>query len=105
LTDDWNGADFLAVHLNGVDVLRVQLKGSLIFAKKYMGKDLWVRFRHKGEVYLYPHDELLVRVPKENVVINNTSSWEVQGVYHFPSLAKWLEELLEPYRLEPIAFG
>ena len=59
LTDDWNGADFLAVHFDGSAFLRVQLKGRLTFEKKYQDKDLWVCFRHGGLVYLYPHDVLL----------------------------------------------
>lgn len=59
LTDDWNGADFLAVHFDGSTFLRVQLKGRLTFEKKYQDKDLWGCFRHGGLVYLYPHDVLL----------------------------------------------
>ena len=35
LTDDWNGADFLANHVDGITLLRVQLKGRLTFATKY----------------------------------------------------------------------
>ena len=41
LTDDWNGADFLAVPFDGSDVLRVQLKSRLAFEHKYENKDLW----------------------------------------------------------------
>lgn len=29
LSDDWNGADFIAQHIDGVLFLRVQLKGGL----------------------------------------------------------------------------
>lgn len=39
LTDDWNGADFLAVHIDGKTFLRVQLKGRLTFEKKYLGQN------------------------------------------------------------------
>ena len=52
LTDDWNGADFLANHVNGRTLLRVQLKGRLTFATKYLGKDLWICFP-MGESGLY----------------------------------------------------
>ena len=44
LSDDWNGADFLANHVDGITLLRVQLKGRLTFATKYLGKDLWICF-------------------------------------------------------------
>lgn len=37
LSDDWNGADFLALHLHG-ETLKVQLKGRATFMKKYEGK-------------------------------------------------------------------
>ena len=45
LTDDWNGADFLAQHVTDTNVLRVQLKSRLCFYKKYTGGDLWICFR------------------------------------------------------------
>ena len=38
LTDDWNGADFLAVHVDGKTFLRVQLKGRLTFEKSTWDK-------------------------------------------------------------------
>jgi hypothetical protein len=85
LTDDWSGADFLAVHVNGATILRVQLKGRMTFEHKYTNKDIWICFRHKGVVYLYPHDDLLnVALRKTN--IGNTESWNKSGGgYSFPS--------------------
>jgi hypothetical protein len=97
LTDDWNGADFLAVHFDGSTFLRVQLKGRLTFEKKYQGKDLWVCFRHSGFVYLYPHDVLLSEALKITNV-GNTASW-LKGGYSFPIPPKLLEEQLKPYCL------
>ena len=35
LTDDWQGADFIAQHVDGETFLKVQLKGRLTFGKKY----------------------------------------------------------------------
>ena len=49
LDDDWMGADFLAYHKDGVQTLRVQLKPRLTISKKYMGKDLYLCFRHRGD--------------------------------------------------------
>jgi len=36
LSDDWQGADFIAIHINGEDFLKIQLKGRLTFDKKYI---------------------------------------------------------------------
>lgn len=58
LSDDWNGADFVAQHLSGT-TLNVQLKGRLSFCKKYLGKKLQICFRDGDQWYLYPHDPIL----------------------------------------------
>ena len=44
LSDDWNGADFIAQYADGKTLLRVQLKGRLDIGKKYEGKNLWLFF-------------------------------------------------------------
>jgi hypothetical protein len=99
LTDDWNGADFLAVHFNGSDLLRVQLKSRLAFEHKYRGKDLWVCFRHAGHVYLYPHDELMNEALKITK-ISQTESWKKpNGGYSYPAPPKVLLEKLKRYCL------
>ena len=38
LSDDWQGADFIAVHISGDQFLKVQLKGRLTVDKKYEKK-------------------------------------------------------------------
>lgn len=97
LSDDWNGADFLAQHLNG-ETLKVQLKGRLTVSKKYHEKDLWVCFRSDESWYLYPHDELLVHILAETNVAN-TESWSNEGNYTFPILTTQLITILAQYRL------
>jgi hypothetical protein len=97
LSDDWHGADFIAVHIGG-QVLRVQLKSRLGFYKKYRGKDLYVAFGVGEAWYLYPHDELLAKILKATT-ISSTVSWCQHGGYTFPRLPKSLLTLLEPYRL------
>ena len=99
LTDDWNGADFLAVHVDGTTTLRVQLKGRLTFHKKYEGKNLWVCFRHDGLVYLYPHDTLLAQALKITT-IGSTESWrKPMGGYSFPAPPEVLVAALRKYCL------
>jgi hypothetical protein len=99
LTSDWNGADFIAQHIDGTTFLKVQLKGRLSFGKKYMGQDLYICFNHPDGWFLYPHDEMLKKVIAEGI-IEGTRSWELQEEYDFRKLSKRQRALLEPYRLE-----
>jgi hypothetical protein len=49
LSDDWAGADFIAVHVRSEEpVLRIQLKSRLTFEKQYCGKDLCIAFPDRG---------------------------------------------------------
>jgi hypothetical protein len=98
LSDDWQGADFIAQHVDGGTFLKVQLKARLAFGKKYMGKDLYVAFPAEGEWYLYPHDELLERV-LATTRVGGTASWSANGGYTFPTLSQQMRELLAPYRI------
>jgi hypothetical protein len=98
LSDDWQGADFVAQHVDGGTFLKVQLKSRLAFGEKYKGKDLYVAFFHDGDWYLYPHDELLERVLAETAV-GETISWTERGGYSFPGLSQQMRRLLKPYRI------
>lgn len=97
LSDDWAGADFIAHHVDG-DALKVQLKGRLLIAKKYQGKDLWICFPYTGCWYLYPHDLVAAQIIKTTNV-KNTESWIKNGLYSFPSLGEKMSTLLKPYRM------
>jgi hypothetical protein len=59
LSDDWNGADFIALHIDGSHI-KVQLKGRLSTDPKYINQSIFIMFEDKedGQWYLYPHDEL-----------------------------------------------
>jgi hypothetical protein len=98
LSDDWQGADFIAQHIDGGTFARVQLKGRLTFDTKYRGKDLWVAFGDGENWYLYPHDELLAQV-LEATGVGSTASWSERGGYSFPRLSKKLRGLVERYRI------
>ncbi len=93
LSDDWLGADFIAIKFNGEDYLKVQLKGRLTFDKKYLNKDLYICF-FDDFWYLYKHDELLELFEKE---IQETSSWIDKGLYHYPYLTDKHKVRLEKY--------
>lgn len=98
LNDDWHGADFLAVHVDGTNVLRVQLKGRFALDEKYRGRGLHVAFILGDACYVYSHDDVLSAV-EERGQIAKTTSWAQLGSYHWPSLPGWAAELLHSYRI------
>ena len=105
LSDDWNGADFIANHINGHLFLKVQLKGVLTVDSKYCGKDIWICFRQKDIWYLYPHDEF-IKWNMMNTNIKNTRDWEVsedgipnRGKYTWPTPSKKIMDWLRQYAL------
>jgi hypothetical protein len=86
LSDDWNGADFLAIHKDG-QVMKIQLKSRLSFEKKYLKKDLYICFRNGSDWFIYPHDELFERISaSEN--LTQSGSWENEGKYTYPNLSE-----------------
>lgn len=98
LSDDWKGADFIAINLKGL-YLRVQLKTALIFNKKYEGNHLFICFfERKGNeiknLYLYPHDKLL-KIFKSR--FEKTVAWKRDGVWFWGSVPKHAREVLKPY--------
>jgi hypothetical protein len=98
LSDDWQGADFIAQHIDGRTFLRVQLKSRPAFAKKYLGKDLFIAFHDGTSWFLYPHDEVLQKLLAASE-IGKTISWSERGGYSWRAAPRVLRTLLEPYRL------
>ncbi len=105
LNADWQGADFIAQHVDGELFLKVQLKGRAILDTKYKGKDIWICFRHGGISYLYPHDEFLLWA-LENTNIGQTKGWlnphdieAVTGRYSWPSPSRQVLQWLANYSL------
>ena len=101
LADDWQGADFLAYHINGTTTLKVQLKSRLTIGQKYCGKDIWMAFPHGDHWYLVKHDCLIGTV-RENTDWLNSSSWKDKGSYSSISINPGLLESLAEYKLGPI---
>jgi len=99
LSDDWMGADFIALNFNGKEFLRVQLKGRVTFERKYLNKDLFICFQDKlnNNWYLYPHDKMLKKILP---IIKNSDSWKVHGSYSFPSMSVNLKKILMSYIIE-----
>ena len=102
LSDDWQGADFIANHVDGERSLKVQLKSRLTVKTKYKNKEIWICFRYRNIWYLFLHDAFL-RWALKNTNIGYTNDWvnptewdKVQGVYSWPRPSKevlsWFNE-------------
>ncbi len=99
LSDDWNGADFIAIQMQGEgDTLKVQLKGRAAINKKYIGKDIWIAFPTNNEWYLVPHD-YLVSIAEEATDWLVSKSWTDKGDYHSGSPPVNLIGRLDRFRL------
>ena len=101
LTDDWQGADFLAHHFDGATTLKVQLKARLTIDRKYVGQDLWMNFPCRGSWYLVPHDHLVGLIGQTTNWLN-TSSWQDHGGYSSTNPAPGLLEQLLPYAIDDL---
>ncbi len=95
LNNDWQGADFIGVHADGVTDIKVQLKGRLSFSQKYIGKNIYMCFIAEETVYLYPHDEVLSKL--EHRISDQT--YIKTGSWSTPKLTKQNKELLKAYIL------
>lgn len=103
LSDDWRGADFLALRFDGSVLLKVQLKGRFEVAKKYVGKEIWICFPYDDGIYLFPHDEVLNTLMKEKPKMFLSRSWSpANGHYNQRQPDKTLRRLLKEHYYRPI---
>ncbi|HUK99882.1 MAG TPA: hypothetical protein VLX29_03410 [Nitrospirota bacterium] len=93
--NDWQGADFIAVHVDGSTYLKVQLKGRLSVSRKYVGKDIYICFISDGDTYLYPHDLILNEI--ESRISDKT--WLEKGTWSTPKITQENKQLLKPFLL------
>lgn len=98
LTDDWQGADFLAYQmLGGTETLKVQLKSRPTIDKKYIGKNIWITFPLASSWYLIEHDVLIEKVGLTTNWLN-TESWITKGLYTSDGLSAALLNCLSEYK-------
>lgn len=100
LTDDWQGADFIACHLDGQTFLKVQLKGRLCINRKYVGKDIHIAFLRGDDCFLYPHDVFLKTLIEGGTLREESRLWHEQGIRSWPTPPAWAIAFLANYRLE-----
>lgn len=98
LNDDWQGADFIACHIDGHHFLKIQLKGRLTLDKKYNGKDIYIAFKCEDSWYLYPHDQLQSELLNIGLM-QGSRSWEQTGCYSWASLPKVIQQQIKQYEL------
>ena len=98
LSDDWQGADFIACHIDGNTFLKVQLKGRLNVDQKYSGKGIHIAFCEEGTWYLYPHDQVRDELLANGLMIGS-ASWEQNGGYSWPYLSVQLKKLMQQYTI------
>ncbi|WP_206056672.1 hypothetical protein [Nocardioides sp. GY 10113] len=98
LSDDWQGADFLAYHKDWEHTLRVQLKTSLTIASKYAEKGLHIAFHIHGVWHVIDHDAL-VDLCAEHATYLDTAAWKVDGLYTTTHPNPALRAALKPYAL------
>jgi frataxin-like iron-binding protein CyaY len=101
LADDWQGADFLAYHVNGARTLKVQLKSRVTIQRKYCDKDIWIAFPHKGYWYLIEHSHLIDKV-KDHTDWLDSISWKEHHGYSSISVNPSLLESLVENKLGPV---
>ena len=101
LADDWQGADFLAYHVNGSTTLKVQLQSRLTIDGKYHGKDIWMAFPHGGYWYLVPHDILVEKVGQHTDWLKSLS-WTDRHGYSSTSVNPGLLQILAEDQLGPV---
>lgn len=98
LTDDWQGADFIACHIDSETFLKVQLKGRLLVDKKYVGKGIHIAFLSGDDCYVYDHDAF-VQLLDAKSLIAATASWHERGMYNWPKPPRWALDFLAKYRI------
>ena len=99
LSDDWQGADFIACHMDGETFLKVQLKGRLTIDKKYIGKGIHIAFLLQGVCYVYPHDVFLEDLIQRGALGEESHLWHEQGKRSWPLPPAWATKFLSAYSI------
>lgn len=99
LSDDWQGADLIACHIDGQTFLKIQLKGRLVADRKYLGKEIHIAFFHGSDLYLYDHDDFVRVLEGDGRIGADSVSWHQHGFRTWPSPPAWARTYLAPFRI------
>jgi len=96
LSDDWKGADAIAVHIDGSSHLFVQLKATgLILDRRYERKNIWMACKSKsGDWYVFPHDKVLSFAAKTKD-FRKGDYWQRKGRRYWSDIPKYVRDYLE----------
>lgn len=95
LSNDWSGADLLAIKDNLT--LRIQLKSRFTLAKKYRKKELYIMFFDKDrKLYLFPHDAVLEEFILKTK-ITESEYWKENKMHHSGIVSKPSMQILGKY--------
>ena len=78
LNNDWQGADFIAVHNDGEKMLKVQLKGRFTINHKYKDKNIYIAFVENNECKIFFHDDAYEYAGHDNT----NQSWAERGQHY-----------------------
>ena len=90
LNDDWNGADCIAVHIDGISDFKSQLKDAVSYAQKYRAKQLYIAFFELSNLCIDAHNFVL---HKWKMIFQTRRSWKKAHISK-PKLPKDLEKFL-----------
>ena len=100
LNDDWQGADFIACHIDGEVFIKVQLKARFTLDKKYNDKNIYIMFSEQGKWYLYPHDTVQDEVTKKRKLkLLGTKSWDERGKWTQPKMSRAVSGIMQEYSI------
>lgn len=91
------GIDLIAHRERDDDLMLVQQKSRWTIARKYLGRQIWIAFRSRGEWYLVPHDEMVAT--GEAAGYTATPSWIERGLYQCASMTRDLQAQCANYQL------
>lgn len=99
LTDDWQGADSIACHINGETFLKVQLKPRLVIDRIYQDKDIHIAFFLGDAIFIYDHDELIEYIENNRFIGAESVTWREEGKRTWPTPPRWAINYLEEFRI------
>lgn len=95
LSDDYHGADFISIHVETGEVLKIQQKSRWTVLGKYLGKGILIAFPHQKKVAFYDHDEVWNYIQDSDHPISKTKSFAIHKGYSAVNVPKGTDHLVK----------